>query len=414
MNSLRVNEIVETITEQPISDKEMLFEINTSSVENGQILPCPLTRKSELKGQFKKGIKNNDILFSEIRPQNKHFYKVKLNNPEDYVASTKLMVLRKFNEDVDIDYFYYWLTCDATLNQLQSRAENRICSFPQITFELLSEYLVPIPTLKKQKNVSRVLNNLNLKIVNNYNTINTLESLAKTIYDYWFLQFEFPNEEGKPYKSSGGKMVWNNDLKREIPEGWEIKKLANIEKNIVTGKTPSTKDNSNFGNDVPFITIEDIRNNIFITNTSRKLSNKGAENQQRKYIREGSLCVSCIASLGEIGFATEKSQTNQQINSIVFNNVNNKEFLYFSLKGYFENSSSKVGNVFNNMNKEEFSNIEFLYNSDIIKDFHNKIEPLFIQILNCSKQNQQLTELRDFLLPMLMNGQVTFKDESTI
>ena len=98
--------------------------------------------------------------------------------------------------------------------------------------------------------------------------------MAKTIYDYWFLQFEFPNDKGNPYKSSGGKMVWNEELKKEIPEKFNRMVLKNIDGiTIITGKTPSTKED-NFGNDVMFITIEDLRKNTFIVDTNRKLSIK--------------------------------------------------------------------------------------------------------------------------------------------
>lgn len=283
-------------------------------------------------------------------------------------------------------------------------------SIPHISKTQIEDFKIPLMDEISAINIGNWLSNVDSNISTNNFAIQTLESLAKTIYDYWFLQFEFPNEEGKPYKSSGGKMVWNEELKREIPEGWEVKKLADIEKDIVTGKTPTTKDSTNFGVDVPFVTIEDIRNNVFIIDTNRKLSTKGAETQRKKYIEKGSLCVSCIASVGEVGFVSQKSQTNQQINSIIFKNENNKEYLYFAIKSYFQNSRSKVGNIFDNVNKEEFSSINFLYDSNIINLFHVKTMLLFNQILNCTNQNQQLTELRDFLLPMFMNGQVIFKD----
>jgi len=234
--------------------------------------------------------------------------------------------------------------------------------------------------------------------------------MAKTIYDYWFTQFDFPDENGKPYKSSGGKMVWNEELKREIPEGWERVLLKDIENNIVTGKTPSTKCPEYYNGDIPFITIGDIRGNTYIVSTEQKLSKTGADTQLKKYIPNNSLCVSCIASPGLIGFATTDSQTNQQINSIIFSNENNKFFLYFALNDFFSNSrGAKTGNTFDNMNKEEFSNIIMIYSSDIVSLFHKKVEPIFNMIRKNSVENQQLASLRDWLLPMLMNGQVRFK-----
>ena len=99
-----------------------------------------------------------------------------------------------------------------------------------------------------------------------------LEAMAKLLYDYWFVQFDFPNEEGKPYKSSGGVIVWNEKLKREIPEEWSAKKIGNIGKTIITGKPPSCADEDTFGGDIPFVTIDDVRGNLFVFEAQRTLS----------------------------------------------------------------------------------------------------------------------------------------------
>ena len=147
--------------------------------------------------------------------------------------------------------------------------------------------------------------------------------MAKTLYDYWFVQFDFPDSNGKPYKSSGGKMVYNKELKREIPEGWEYIRLEDIESNIITGKTPPKKNPEYFNGEIPFITIGDIRGNMHIVSTNETLSKLGADYQKTKYIQKGAICVSCIATPGLIGFATELSQTNQQINSIQCKNEAN-------------------------------------------------------------------------------------------
>lgn len=268
------------------------------------------------------------------------------------------------------------------------------------------------PSINYQNKIVNILKLLDDKIENNNKINEKLETIAKTIYDYWFLQFEFPNEEGKPYKSSGGKMVWNEELKREIPEGWEVKKLKEIESNIITGKTPSTKNLNYYNGDIPFITIGDIRNNMHIICTEQNLSKEGAEIQKNKYIPKGAICVSCIATPGLVGFSTKISQTNQQINSVVCRKEYNKLFLYFAIKDFFKFSSgAKTGNTFANMNKEDFSNISILYpNEKKLIDFYKKINCVNELILKNSIENQELTSLRDFLLPLLMNGQVEFKE----
>ena len=117
-----------------------------------------------------------------------------------------------------------------------------------------------------------------------------LEAMAKQLYDYWFVQFDFPNEEGKPYKSSGGEMVWNEKLKRNMPKEWCAMTIGEVENNIIRG-------------------------NLFVFNSQRTLSTKGAESQTKKYLPSGSLSVSCIGTIGVMGFIAKLSQTNQQINS---------------------------------------------------------------------------------------------------
>jgi len=148
-----------------------------------------------------------------------------------------------------------------------------------------------------------------------------------------------------------------------------------------------------------------------IIDTELKLSTVGADYQKNKYIPKGSLCVTCIATPGLIGFATQNSQTNQQINTIVFQNEENKTYLYFALNDYFKFSKgAKTGNTFLNMNKGDFEGIKLVHPpAGFLFNFQKQTKPFLEQILNLSKENQKLSELRDWLLPMLMNGQVKVK-----
>ena len=204
--------------------------------------------------------------------------------------------------------------------------------------------------------------------------------------------------------------MWNEALKREIPNGWSFGKIKELEPEIVTGKTPSTLVEDNFGGEIPFITIDDIRQAKYINNTERTLTEKGADSQKTKYIPANSLCCSCIGTVGVIGFNELISQTNQQINTIVIHNESHREYLYFALKNYFEKTSVKTGNVFSNMNKEEFSSIRILFPSNELLDKFNSVTSVFFKKQrSICKENQTLKELRDFLLPLLMNGQVSLR-----
>ena len=265
-----------------------------------------------------------------------------------------------------------------------------------------------IPSIETQNMIVSILDNIDLKIALNEKINQNLEALAKQLYDYWFVQFDFPNEEGMPYKSSGGAMVKDSRTNRLLPKNWNVKTISEIEGEIITGKTPSTSDEANFGGEIPFITIDDIRKAPFIYTTERTLTEKGANSQSNKFLPEGSLCCSCIGTTGIIGFVGKRGQTNQQINTIVFEDDINKEFLYFSLNLYFQFAKAKTGNILPNMNKEEFSNILVVYPSkDVLQRFHTIASGIFSQINNNVIELNSLTKQRDELLPLLMNGQVS-------
>ncbi|MGR3750225.1 restriction endonuclease subunit S [Pasteurellaceae bacterium 22721_9_1] len=278
---------------------------------------------------------------------------------------------------------------------------------PQLPISALKNISFPNFDLQTQQKIAQVLSTLDRKIALNQQINAELEKMAKTLYDYWFVQFDFPDENGNPYKSSSGEMVYNPELKREIPKGWEVKKLGEIENNIITGKTPSKANIENFNGIIPFITIGDIRGNTFIVKTDETLTELGASTQKNKFLPEDSICVTCIATVGLVGFTTELSQTNQQINSIICSSPYNKYYLYFSILDFFTVSGAKTGNTFANMNKTDFENIRFIKpNEKVLKDYYDLVNPIFENIKSNAKQTQQLTQLRDFLLPMLMNGQI--------
>lgn len=342
---------------------------------------------------------------------------------DNYIISQSQFRVTLKEELIDPIFFtYYFHTNEGQKRLLSFKSHVGVPALAQATtnFRLLEFPYIP---LSNQLKIAKVLSDLDAKIELNNKINEKLEAMAKLIYDYWFVQFDFPISkeqaqamdkpelEGKPYKSSGGKMVFNKELKREIPEGWGGEILGDFEKNIVTGKTPPTKVKSNFSGEIPFICIGDIRGNMYITETELTLSKKGADSQKNKYLPEGSICVTCIASPGLVGFVTKEAQTNQQINSIVCSKSYHRYFLYFYLLDYFRFAKAKTGNTFANMNKGDFSSIKIVTpDIDLLKIFERKLSSSFDKILINSFENQKLTELRDWLLPMLMNGQVTVRE----
>ncbi|WP_018652399.1 restriction endonuclease subunit S [Actinobacillus capsulatus] len=302
----------------------------------------------------------------------------------------------------DVEYIYY------LLHYLDLGNQKSGSGVPTMNRNHLHPLKIKAYTdLETQQKIAQVLSTLDRKIALNQQINAELEKMAKTLYDYWFVQFDFPDENGNPYKSSGGEMVYHPELKREVPKGWGKSTIGEIENNIVTGKTPLKEKPEYFNGDIPFITIGDIRGNTFIVKTEEKLTVLGADTQKNKYLPENAICVTCIATVGLVGFVTELSQTNQQINSIICENEFNRYYLYFALLDYFSVAGAKTGNTFANMNKNDFANIMMLEpNNKILEKYFVAVNPIFEKIKTNAKETQKLTQLRDFLLPMLMNGQV--------
>ena len=383
----------------PIVTVEHLGDINFTHQN------LPFVSEADTKRLSKYILIEGDIVFSRVGSIDRNVYVDK--NHEGWMFSGRCIRVRADKNKVNPRYLSYYFKQNSFKKMMMNLAVG--ATMPSLNTKIMNSIELDLLPRENQDKIANILSAIDDKIQINNQINQELETMAKILYDYWFVQFDFPDQNGKPYKSSGGKMVYHPELKREIPEGWGVETLIDFESKIITGKTPSRANSDNFGGEIPFITIGDIRGNTFIYSTSESLTDLGASVQQNKYLPEGSLCVSCIATVGEIGFTTEWSHTNQQINSIVFEDKTHRYYLYFALKNYFENAkaSAKTGNTFANMNKEDFSGIRIILPRNEIKNnFHKMTEPYFAQIKCLQGQNKELTQLRDWLLPMLMNGQV--------
>lgn len=211
-----------------------------------------------------------------------------------------------------------------------------------------------------------------------------LEKQAELIFNNYFLKNSF-----------------SNILKRD--------KLLTLSKEIICGKTPATKNKEFYGADVPFITIPDMHNKIYIDSTERSLSFKGADSQNNKYLPINTICVSCIGTAGLVSLTSKISQTNQQINSVIPKETEFTYYIYFLMKSLKDkiNLIGASGSTFCNLNKKDFSNLEVpIPNNKILKRFHNSISPLFEKLKENQIENEKLINLKKYLLPKLMNGEI--------
>src|ERR1051325_7944764 len=275
------------------------------------------------------------------------------------------------------------------------------------------DVIVDLPTYLAQKAIASVLSALDAKIEIN-NRINAeLEAIAKTLYDYWFVQFDFPDKLGKPYKASGGKMVWNKELKREIPESWEVKRLGNIFEPSLGG-TPSTKNRSYWENGTVNWLISGEVANFPVIDSELKITEAAIHHSATNVLPRGTVLLSITRHLRPTVLAIDAC-ANQSVVGI----KENGDLKYYFAYPYIKNEirrllTLRTGAQQPHINKDivDASLITIpSEESNILKLYNSKIGSAYEQIINNAFQNRQLADLRDWLLPMLMNGQVRVRGE---
>lgn len=299
-------------------------------------------------------------------------------------------------EGYDIEYIFYCLKINLEL--LRKKAQGSQTKF--LTMQLLDAFEIDDIPLAEQKRIAYTLSDIDSKIENN-NKINAeLESMAKTIYDYWFLQFEFQNEDGKPYKSSGGKMVWNEELKREIPEGWEVQSIFQCMD--TTYGLPLSTDYFSENKGVPVIRIRDI-----LENTISAYTTEGVE--ERYLTEEKDLLIGMDGNFHMNFWARKGDCVNQRIFRIRDKDNVSALQIYYEIAPVIKAREANVArSTVGHLSDKDFKSMNILISNNVT--IYTTFDMLLDEICKNKRENQQLASLRDFLLPMLMNGQVGFKD----
>ncbi len=288
-------------------------------------------------------------------------------------------------------YFYQtnpWIkTTGSTINRLYNNDIKNL----EISF----------PDLIKQQSIAAILSALDKKIALNKQINARLEEMAKTLYDYWFVQFDFPDANGKPYKSSGGDMVFDETLKREIPKGWEVKSLNQVA-DIVMGQSP---DGASYN-------LEQEGTIFFQGSTDfdwRFPNVRQYTTSPTRFAQTGDILLSVRAPVGDLNIAPFECCIGRGLAALRSKSGNNS-FLFYVMKYFktvFERRNTE-GTTFGSITKDDLHSLKLVAPADNVLEKYNEIaskydEMIFIR----SQQNHQLTQLRDFLLPMLMNGQVS-------
>ena len=293
----------------------------------------------------------------------------------------------------DAFYLYSYLS-QLDLSNLDSGS-----TLPSMTKSAYESIVVKLPDLNIQKAVANILFNLRKKLEINNQINQELEAMAKTLYDYWFVQFDFPDQNGKPYKSSGGKMVYNQELKREIPEGWEVENLFNVAE-VQYGYPFSTDYFNSTGEGVPVIRIRDILGN--------DTTNYSTEEVEDKYkINVGDVLIGMDGNFHMNYWIKEDCYLNQRVVKVNSDKLPNM-VLKYQIEPFIKLREKSVSRTtVGHLSDKDLKAINVIlpkekYLSPIFERFENILKNIIIN----QQQNQELTQLRDWLLPMLMNGQV--------
>lgn len=334
-----------------------------------------------------------------------------IQNPPEAVFASYLVRYQVDPKKADAKFVSYVLKSKKFQEFIHSVLGDKSAQ-PNASAATMAEFKFESPSLSDQKRCAEVLRNLDDKITLNHHTNATLEAMARALFKSWFIDFD-PVRAKAAGKKTGlpkeieklfpGKLV-KTEL-GEVPEGWEIGSVSDIGE-IVCGKTPSTRNPENFGNEIPFITIPDMHGKVFSINTARKLSLAGEATQKGKTIPAGSICVSCIATTGLTIITTTASQTNQQINSVIPANLHESIFWYWILRdlGIEIQAAGSGGSVLSNLSTSRFAGLRVLFPPRELREkYAAAMRSNFDKILSNENEVHTISAIRDALLPELVS-----------
>lgn len=355
----------------------------------------PFTKKIPATEQavFAGGSKfcNGDTIMARITPcleNGKTAFVDILADGEIAFGSTEFIVMRA-RKNISDPQFVYYLAISPVFRNVAIKSMVGSSGRQRVQQGVLDELELTVPPIDEQQKIGAFLAMLDKRIEINLKINDNLQQQAVTLYQSWFVDYA-------PFDGI-------------MPDTWHMGTLSDLADTIICGKTPSTKRSEYYGNEVPFITIPDMHNQIYAVSTERSLSTVGALSQSGKMLSRNSICVSCIGTAGLVCFVAEPSQTNQQINSIVPSPTASPYYIYLlakTLSDTIQNLGSG-GSTICNLNKGQFSTIEALIPSEkSMREFDEIVKPLFETIHINQVENLRLAEIRDTLLPRLMNGEI--------
>ena len=333
----------------------------------------------------------------------------RINSDKKYLVNQRVGILRLSNEIYSDKFFLYLLGSEEIQKKLISIATSS-GGQANISPDQIKSLEFSVPYFEVQNAIADILSTLDEKIEVNNQINKTLENMAQAIFKQWFVDFEFPNEEGEPYKSSGGEM-FESELGM-IPKGWEVKKSSDIA-NVNIGKTPPRKEKECFTldpDDYKWISIKDLGNSgAYIFDSSEYLTKESIEKYNVKVVPDNTVVLSFKLTIGRVSITCGQMTTNE---AIAHFNLSNKskittEYLYLYLKGFDYGKLGNTSSIANAVNSKIIKSMPIIVpDNKTIKTFSEVMESVFSKIKYTIKQSDKLIEIRDSLLPKLMSGEI--------
>lgn len=368
---IKLSDLVDTVSDTRKINKDKVVLINTSDIFDGDVLNHSYTDNSNLRGQFKKRFEKNDILYSEIRPANKRFAYVDFDS-EDYIASTKLMVLRKKSNSITNRFLYYCLTNDFFTEKMQHLAEARSGTFPQITFDVLKNESINVPSIENQNKITMVFDNINNKIKSNNEINNNLYEMGDNLYNEYF-----------------------GNYKDNLPSDYKIVKLNEVADNYDSKRKPmSSREREQHRGIYPYYgatSIIDYVDDYIFDDIYLLMGEDGTVKTNDGY--------------PVLQYIWGKNWINNHAHVLKGKNISTELLMFALRKINIENIIT--GAVQPKINQENMNKIEFVIGSDSKnKELEDILKILMDKSKNIIEENKKLEELRDALLPKLMNGEI--------
>ena len=395
-----VCEVIDSLHKSPKYVDEGYPMIRVKDLSKGYLkFDSPAYVTKDVYEEFNKKHKpqKGDIIFSRV---GSYGIVSLVNCDTDFCLGQNTVILTHFKKDkVDNIFLYYLLTSNIVFEQIEKFVTGS--TQKTISMKSIKSIECPLPIVKKQKAIADILSSLDDKIELNHQMNKTLEEMAQALFKRWFVDFEFPNEEGKPYKSSGGEMV-ESELGM-IPDKWEIITIKDVAA-LSMGVSPSSDSYNNSEEGLPLI-------NGAADFKGKNISPGKYTSSPKKICELGDMIFGVRATIGNTVFADKQYAIGRGVAALRPKKNMDKEVIFYQLEYAMEKLlNSASGSVFSNLKKGDIESVKFAYYQPIVQQFHNIVNPIVEKIIFNDKETLNLTLIRDSVLPKLMSGEIRVSD----